>query len=1119
MASMELTHNDYTVGWVCALPKEQTAALAMLDCEHPALPKQPTDKNAYTLGAVGEHNVVIACLPKGMYGTNSAATVAARMLNTFPSIKFGLLVGIGAGIPPQVRLGDVVVSSPIKRYPGVVQWDFGESVKGGDFKRIGALNNPPSELLAALTKVESKHDMTGSKIPEYLDEMAIKFPKLKTKYIKSNLLNDHLFSPPGVRDDSIGILAFLFPIWKTIVRVFTLLSGWQIFASESTVDGDSPEQTREMQVHYGLIASGNRLIKDSVLRDIINHQMDGHVLCLEMEAAGLASDFPCLVIRGICDYADSGKNKDWQEHAAAVATAFAKELLSEVQATEVSQMRDAKIILEMKASVDEISENVTHIQSALRNQKHQDILDWLSTIDYSSVQNDTIRRHQPGTCQWLLHSEKYQHWLKTRKQALFCQGIPGAGKTILTSVVINDIGQKRYEDSCIGIAYIYLNYREQDDQEIEKILESLVKQLAEQHASFPDVIEDLYTVHSVDKTRPSITELLETLQLIVEAYDRVYILFDALDECRTSGGRRSKLLKLVVDLKENYDVNLFMTSRYMSDIEEEFKGNIMKMEIRASEEDVGSYLDSRLPTISELVRKNKDLRDEIRIKMIDAVDGMFLLAELHAKSLEGIFLPNQIRDALAKLPTGTTAYDEAYRGTMNRIDSRVETREFAKMVLAWITCARRPLTTSELRFALAVQIGDVDLDESNVPEIGDVVAVCAGLVVVDKQSNIIRLAHYTIQQYLQRTQGDWFPNAETDITIACVTSLSHKTFQEGHWESWNSVSEKPQSNGFYDYVATNWGHHGRRSRTIRKELMEFLHSNRSVLAAAQALISTAKGLSLPLNYIVLEESRRNRGDVSSRSGHPRRKIIQRMENLHLTAYFGMVEAVSALLKDGKDPNVRDSVARTPLTWAAMNGYMATVKLLLEYGADADCRDIYGTTPLSTAAENGHASIVSLLLAIEGVDADSRDIYRRTPLSMAADMGHATVFNVMLSTNSVNINVESGNHQTPAFAAIQRGHVEIVRRLLGDKHFNVNSTNKYGETLLASAVKKGDEDIVRLLLAADEIQVNSGTIAGRTLLAHATLYRFYNIRKLLIDSGKVDVHITDQNIEGASRWSG
>jgi hypothetical protein len=143
------THDNYTVGWICALPKEQTAATAMLDHRHADLLRPPNDPNIYTLGSIGQHNVVIACLPKSKIGTSPAATVAAWMISTFPSIRVGLMVGIGGGVPPKVRLGDVVVSTPVGQFPGVVQWDFGKAKEGGGFERTGSLNNPPTLLLSA----------------------------------------------------------------------------------------------------------------------------------------------------------------------------------------------------------------------------------------------------------------------------------------------------------------------------------------------------------------------------------------------------------------------------------------------------------------------------------------------------------------------------------------------------------------------------------------------------------------------------------------------------------------------------------------------------------------------------------------------------------------------------------------------------------------------------------------------------------------------------------------------------------------------------------------------------------------------------------------------------------
>jgi nucleoside phosphorylase len=336
MASKNLTHNDYTVGWVCALSKEQTAATAMLDEEHEELHKPPNDHNSYTLGRIGKHNIVIACLPEGEIGNDASAAVATRMTSTFPSVKFGLMVGIGGGVPPTVRLGDVVVSTPGNGFGGVVQWDIGKTEQGNTFKRTGALDSPPNALRTALTKLKTKHEMKGSLITQYLEDLAKKWPRLGAKYAKCDTLEDVLFKANynHVQENS------------TESR-----DDMEVDADEGDKEEDSEKKCiscdpskainrkpRDMIIHYGLIASGNQVIKDAAFRDEINKRLGGHVLCFEMEAAGLMNDFPCIVIRGICDYADSHKNKDWQEYAAAVAAAFAKEFLSVLPAHEVDQL-------------------------------------------------------------------------------------------------------------------------------------------------------------------------------------------------------------------------------------------------------------------------------------------------------------------------------------------------------------------------------------------------------------------------------------------------------------------------------------------------------------------------------------------------------------------------------------------------------------------------------------------------------------------------------------------------------------------------------------------------------------------------------------------------------------
>ncbi|KAH0371624.1 Pfs, NACHT and ankyrin domain protein, partial [Aureobasidium melanogenum] len=308
----------YTVGWISALPLELAAATAMLDEEH-ATPtdfnRSPSDQNNYTFGRMGEHNLVIASLPAGVYGTTSAATTASQILSSFPNIRIGLMVGIGAGIPRleeyDIRLGDVVVSQPDGLCGGVVQYDLGKARADGSFQRKGMLNRPPLALLNALSSLQARHIKSASKISSYVNEMLEQYPRMKKSrpkmpgYMYQGVDNDKLFEP-----------------------TYLHMGGPKCAACEPAreIPRDARDST-DPEIHYGIIASGNTLVKDAIQRDELARATGEKCICFEMEAAGIMNTFPCVVIRGICDYADSHKNDRWQGYAAATAAAYAKELL------------------------------------------------------------------------------------------------------------------------------------------------------------------------------------------------------------------------------------------------------------------------------------------------------------------------------------------------------------------------------------------------------------------------------------------------------------------------------------------------------------------------------------------------------------------------------------------------------------------------------------------------------------------------------------------------------------------------------------------------------------------------------------------------------------------------
>lgn len=312
--------SDYQIGVVCALAIEKAAVRATLDRdEHPQFEQFEGDDTHYTLGCIGAHNVVVACLPAGDTGIANACNVATHMQRSFP-IKFGLMVGVAGGVwseEDDIHLGDVVVSQPRGQFGGVVQWDFGKTEKDGRFKRTSSLNEPPRVLLNALQTLRENYLMKGNRLPIILNSMFEKEPFIAEKFSFPGAQYDYLFA--STYDHESG------PTNCDNCDLNRLAPGW------------AARKTSNPEIHYGTIASANHLIRHGPKRDRVAKDLG--VICFEMEAAGLMNSFPCLVIRGICDYADTHKNKRWQGYAAATAAAFTKELLGVVPKQEVIKLK------------------------------------------------------------------------------------------------------------------------------------------------------------------------------------------------------------------------------------------------------------------------------------------------------------------------------------------------------------------------------------------------------------------------------------------------------------------------------------------------------------------------------------------------------------------------------------------------------------------------------------------------------------------------------------------------------------------------------------------------------------------------------------------------------------
>jgi Cdc6-like AAA superfamily ATPase len=261
-----------------------------------------------------------------------------------------------------------------------------------------------------------------------------------------------------------------------------------------------------------------------------------------------------------------------------------------------------------------------------RRAEHRAILDWLTSIDYAPQQSDLIKRRQEGTGEWLLKSSEFQEWLDRSKQTLFCPGIPGAGKTVISSIVVDHLNTRFENDAAIGIAYIYCNYQPQQQQRPEDLLLSLSKQLTQKQPAVPEEVKKLYERHTDKRTRPSSDEIVRLLHSTVQLYSRVFIIIDALDEYHVSNNvGQNKLLSEVFGLQDQAQISLFVTSRFISEITSRFEGCILK-EIRAQDNDILRYINERIPQLlrSQILKhpQAQDTINTIRSNVVKAVDGM-----------------------------------------------------------------------------------------------------------------------------------------------------------------------------------------------------------------------------------------------------------------------------------------------------------------------------------------------------------------------------------------------------------------------------------------------------------------------------------------------------------------
>ncbi|KAH6889498.1 Pfs, NB-ARC and ankyrin domain protein [Thelonectria olida] len=941
-----LAHRDYTVAWVCALPIELAAAKAMLDDIH----------ESFSGGQV----------------------VASNINRSFTCITIGLMVGIGGGVPTKldIRLGDVVVSNQ------VIQYDYGKTVQDGRFHRTSNPVRTPQAIMTAVAQLRAQHEVEPTKMPSFLLNVLACHPFMRPFAFPASA-EDGLFQSTFEHDPTVESCDFCDPFM---------------------IQSRPPRQMNDPKIHYGVVASSNQVIRHARTRDTAAEADD--VLCFEVEAAGLMDHFPCLVIRGICDYSDSHKSKEWQRYAAATAAAYTKELLSVIHKPQIESTciaEDGKTS-KPRCSVlgylaDPIIDEFSHQSkpSPLNGKQREELMDSLRFRQLDSRQL-TIRNAHSRTCDWLLRKAEYLDWLDDDKREmhhgfLWVKGKPGAGKSTLMKFILRHAQRTMKNRSVISF---FFNARGDDlEKSTLGMYRSLLVQLLEHLPALQCVFDSLRLsdTSSLRQYQWGIEVLRDLFEKAVQSLgDHPILCFiDALDE---------HLGEFAVSQRVWFHV--CFSSRHYPHITMKSVVELVLEGQHGHSQGMTQYINS------ELQIGQSNLATEIRIELLRKASGVFmwivLVVELLNKEYDSGRL-HALKRRLQEIPEDLHAlcHDILAWGDHDKDE--------LLLCIQWTLFARRPLHPRELYFAILSGVTDTwelrDHMEPSTEDMGRFILNSSkGLAETTKSSSpTVQFIHETFSnappfKSLLASPEDDFPF----LNYAVFNVLYHADKAAEHGASQKEFLRKFSVERWAklrNYFEENEAHHYAPNTRLRYILAEANASNLieidpqglsciemkderygcPLLAAvtsrnAEALEAFRRAfvMSLPPDNLIAREY--GHGSVSK--DHLLQLPAQfSAKNREVVSCFGELGDAGLLALAIEAGNlkcdIKDERGITPLAWAAKGGFEDAIKALLATGrVNPDSRDAHGNTPLLWAARGGYVSVVDLLLQTGRVNPDSRE---------------------------------------------------------------------------------------------------------------------------------------------------
>ncbi|KAH6903048.1 hypothetical protein BKA70DRAFT_1566997 [Coprinopsis sp. MPI-PUGE-AT-0042] len=721
------------------------------------------------------------------------------------------------------------------------------------------------------------------------------------------------------------------------------------------------------------------------------------------------------------------------------------------------------------------------------SERPRDIWAILKSIpNFRKIYQDMLSKATPGTGMWLVRGDKFRVWLEPNGdiKIFWGSGIPGAGKTLLASIVIEHLEALRQSsDAEICVCYVYFRYSDRSEVTVRNILETLVKQTLERHPGCLSVIDKTYTQHLREGTEPTEAQLLALLRELADNMSCTFYILDALDEAPT------RIQLAVVRALASLNVKLFITSRPLKTVEAHFP-QAHTFHIIAQDIDIDLHITKGIDENAELQRlllASPLLRDEIFSTIKQNCGGMFLHASLQLDALHDCINADQVRRRLKGFPS---KIEDVYLQTWDRILAQsADLVSVAKAVLVWVLHAARSMTVQELERAVATSPDTHRFEPDRFVPGATLMSLCRGLISLEEESRIVRLVHYTAKEMLETLLHESFPHPHSVLAAICIAHLTECGFQNTTIGSEDEFKAALNKDPLLCYASEAWAFHAVKSLDVdasKRQTAKFVNESKTFPAFTSL-------------------------------GRDRRFDI--LTPLHIA---GLYDLPLALLEDAikGDPNVTTGLnQQSPLMVASWYGTEDLVAHLIPLSAtQVNLVDNDGWPALVLAADEGHEGVVKLLLAHPKIQVNIANRRGWSALMLAAYRGSRGVVEHLLVHPDILINLVDNDGWSAIILAAQRGHEGVVQLLLAHPEIQVNLVNNSGWSALTWAAHEGHKGVAKLLLAHPGIQVNLVNNDGWSAPMAAVNRRHEGLAKLLLVHSETQVNIVDNDGWSVLIWA-